>query len=387
VAGNFFKYMGPLKEGEYLPRKVEELPVDAHSLIALCAPRPVFLNGGTTDSWSDPYGTYLAGKGATPVYELLGKNGVVMNDRKPKVDVAYISGSIGYRVHEGGHTDVADWPAFFDFAANHIHASVLKTPADYITMTAGDNSTTLLRIESNEKWRVANMQKWLTLNKTSSSGNDSIVLTATPNTGASARTATLVITSEGMKQVVIVNQAANNPTLSISRDALTIGDAANSTAALGITSNTAWSIITEKSWLNADCAGVNNKTIILTADRNASVVKRTTRVTIIAEGVEPQTVTITQREGPASLYMNKRFLNFGAAAERNTNNYVQSNTDWTIEFSEPWLKANQITGKQGFTVVTISADENPSTERNATVTVTPKGGKPWLIKVKQAAKN
>lgn len=295
VAGNFFKYMGPLKEGEYLPRKVELLPVDAHSLVALCAPRPIFLNGGTEDSWSDPYGTYLTAKGASPVYELLGKKGVVMNDDLPKVDVGYLSGSIGYRLHKGGHTDAPDWTAFFDFAARHIHAAVIKTPSDYITMEAGENSSALLKIASNEHWKVANMHKWLTLSKTSSSGTDSIILSATPNTGASARTATLVITSDGKRQVVTVNQAAANPTLNISRDELTIGDAANSTTALGITSNTAWTLTVDAPWLKADDAGVNNKTIILTADANRSVEKRTARVTIIAEGVESHIVTVTQR--------------------------------------------------------------------------------------------
>jgi hypothetical protein len=121
AAGNFFKWMGELNEGEYLPRKIENCPVDAHSLLSLCAPRPVFLNGGTEDSWTDPYGIYLTGVGATPVYELLGVNGLVMPDEKPVVDKAYISGNIAYRLHDGGHTDAPDWPAFFDFAKKIIN--------------------------------------------------------------------------------------------------------------------------------------------------------------------------------------------------------------------------------------------------------------------------
>ena len=53
-------------------------------------------------------------------YKLLGKKGLVMPDEKPKVDVAYIKGDIGYRYHDGGHTDVPDWPAFFEFAKKRI---------------------------------------------------------------------------------------------------------------------------------------------------------------------------------------------------------------------------------------------------------------------------
>ena len=119
MAGNFFKYMGPLKAGSPMPRKVELLPVDAHSLVALCAPRPVFINGGTTDNWTDGYGMYLSAAGATPVYELLGTKGVIMPDEKPIVDVAYIEGDLGYRYHDGGHTDAPDWPAFIEFALKY----------------------------------------------------------------------------------------------------------------------------------------------------------------------------------------------------------------------------------------------------------------------------
>jgi (4-O-methyl)-D-glucuronate---lignin esterase len=120
VAGNFFKWMGPLNKGGYLPRKIELCPVDAHSLLALCAPRPVFLNGGNQDTWTDPYGIYLTAKNASPVYKLLGKQGLIMPDEKPKVDVGYISGDIAYRYHNGGHTDQPDWPSFFEFADKYI---------------------------------------------------------------------------------------------------------------------------------------------------------------------------------------------------------------------------------------------------------------------------
>lgn len=120
MAGNFLKWCGPLVPGQYLPRKVENLPVDAHSLVALCAPRPVFFNGGTTSQWSDPYGIYLTAVAASPIYELLGCKGLVIADEKPVVDKAYIEGNLGFRYHEGGHTDSPDWPAFFEFAKKFI---------------------------------------------------------------------------------------------------------------------------------------------------------------------------------------------------------------------------------------------------------------------------
>src|SRR5690349_3432894 len=67
MAGNFLKYAGPLNWND--------LPVDSHELVALCAPRPLFISAGATggDGWVDAKGSFLAGVGAGPVYRLLGK--------------------------------------------------------------------------------------------------------------------------------------------------------------------------------------------------------------------------------------------------------------------------------------------------------------------------
>ena len=128
MAGNFFKWMGPLHAGQYMPRRVELMKVDGHSVLSLLAPRPVFLSAGTTngapvgDSWVDPRGIYLAGMGATPVYELLGRKGLIIpdpldaEDNTPRIDVAYTDGDIAFRHHHEGHTDSPDWPYFVTFA-------------------------------------------------------------------------------------------------------------------------------------------------------------------------------------------------------------------------------------------------------------------------------
>ncbi len=105
MAGNFLKWGG----------NWEAMPVDAHELIALIAPRPVFITGGTNDSWSDPKGEFLACVGASPVYELLGKKGVGTTEM-PAPDVSLIKGDLAFRNHEGGHVDLPDWPIFLEFA-------------------------------------------------------------------------------------------------------------------------------------------------------------------------------------------------------------------------------------------------------------------------------
>ena len=89
---NFRNYVG----------KWDELPTDAHTLIALIAPRPVFVTGGTNDQWSDPTGVFLAAEGATPVFELLGTNGIEVSE-KPAPDTGLMDGELAYHEHTGGH--------------------------------------------------------------------------------------------------------------------------------------------------------------------------------------------------------------------------------------------------------------------------------------------
>jgi hypothetical protein len=112
-AGNFQKWVG----------KWNDLPVDQHMLIALCAPRPVYVNGGLTDQWSDPKGEFLAMVGAGPVYRLLGAKDLGVTELPP-LDRPVTAGSLAFHYHSGGHTAVpADWKAFLDFADRHYRAA------------------------------------------------------------------------------------------------------------------------------------------------------------------------------------------------------------------------------------------------------------------------
>jgi hypothetical protein len=116
MAGNFLKYAGPLT--------ANDLPVDAHELIALCAPRPVFISAGSPQvegGWVDAKGMFLAAVNAGPVYELLGKKGLGTTEFPP-METALISGDIAFREHSGGHTTGPNWPTFLTFASRYIQA-------------------------------------------------------------------------------------------------------------------------------------------------------------------------------------------------------------------------------------------------------------------------
>ncbi len=113
MAGNFLKYAGPLNWND--------LTVDSHELVAMCAPRPVFISGGATegDGWVDAKGMFLAAAGAQPVYRLLGKKDMGTNEFPP-IETALIDGDIAFRQHSGGHTDTPNWPTFITFAGRYL---------------------------------------------------------------------------------------------------------------------------------------------------------------------------------------------------------------------------------------------------------------------------
>ncbi len=101
------------------PGRWNEMPVDAHMLIALAAPRPVFLTGGTADQWSDPKGEFLAGVAAGPVYRLLGRKDLGTTDF-PAPDTPLTSGEIGWVEHTGPHALTAgDWTIFLNFLGKY----------------------------------------------------------------------------------------------------------------------------------------------------------------------------------------------------------------------------------------------------------------------------
>lgn len=113
-AGNFMKYASRLT--------ANDLPVDAHELVALCAPRPVFISSGSPKvegQWVDAKGMFLGGAYTTPVYELLGKKGYGTMEFPP-IETALVDGDIAFRQHSGGHTTGPNWPTFINWAKRYI---------------------------------------------------------------------------------------------------------------------------------------------------------------------------------------------------------------------------------------------------------------------------
>jgi hypothetical protein len=100
--------------------RVDTLPVDAHMLIASIAPRPLLLQTGDKDFWSDPKGEFLAAVAAGPVYTLFGKEALGTNQMPPAGTPIFHT--LGYVMHDGGHGTIpSDWDLFLQFMQMHFH--------------------------------------------------------------------------------------------------------------------------------------------------------------------------------------------------------------------------------------------------------------------------
>ncbi|WP_161888735.1 glucuronyl esterase domain-containing protein [Pontibacter russatus] len=123
MAENFLKY-GAAK-ATFGSRNAGDIPVDAHELIALSAPRPVFISYGIPEKgdakWLDQQGSYMATVAAQPVFELLGAKGLGVPDdyktaKMPGVNVGLLDGELAWRQHDGGHTDAPNIKYFIPWA-------------------------------------------------------------------------------------------------------------------------------------------------------------------------------------------------------------------------------------------------------------------------------
>jgi hypothetical protein len=128
MAGNFLKYGA--SEASFGSKNAGDLPVDAHELIALCAPRLTFISYGVPEKgdakWLDQQGSYMAAVAAGPVFKLLGAKALGTSDdyrteKMPPVNVGLLDGQLAWRQHDGGHTDGPNWKYFIAWADKFMH--------------------------------------------------------------------------------------------------------------------------------------------------------------------------------------------------------------------------------------------------------------------------
>ncbi len=127
MAGNFMKYGAA--DATFGSKNPGDLPVDAHELIALCAPRLTFVSYGVPEKgdakWLDHQGSFMAAVAAEPVFRLLGAKDLGVTEdyhtaKMPAVNVSLLDGQLAWRQHDGGHTDAPNWKYFIPWADKYL---------------------------------------------------------------------------------------------------------------------------------------------------------------------------------------------------------------------------------------------------------------------------
>jgi hypothetical protein len=128
MAGNFLKYGAEQSKFGKMPGC--DLSVDSHELIALCAPRPVFISYGIPAkgdaNWLDHRGSYMATVAAGNVYKLLGAKDLgvgndYMKEYMPPVNAGLLDGQVAWRQHDGGHMDAPNFKYFIPWASKNLN--------------------------------------------------------------------------------------------------------------------------------------------------------------------------------------------------------------------------------------------------------------------------
>ena len=136
MAGNFLKYGA--SEASFGSKTAGDLPVDAHELLALCAPRLTFVSYGVPEKgdakWLDQQGSFMAAVAAQPVFRLLGARDLGVKEdyrtaKMPAVNAGLLDGQLAWRQHDGGHTDAPNWKYFIPWADKFLkHAGAEARP-------------------------------------------------------------------------------------------------------------------------------------------------------------------------------------------------------------------------------------------------------------------
>lgn len=123
MAGNYMKY--GTEESSFGRMDANDMSVESHELIALCAPRPTFISYGIPEQgdslWLDQHGSYMATVAAGPVFKLLGAKDIgdesnYMDAKMPPVQHGLLDGQLAWRQHEGGHEDRSNMSSFIPWA-------------------------------------------------------------------------------------------------------------------------------------------------------------------------------------------------------------------------------------------------------------------------------
>jgi BspA type Leucine rich repeat region (6 copies)/Secretion system C-terminal sorting domain/Putative binding domain, N-terminal/Viral BACON domain len=171
----------------------------------------------------------------------------------------------------------------------------LNVSASVLNIASLALSTTGFSISSNQDWSLQSDQAWLTVNSSSGSGDNEIILTADANPDTTAREARVTVSTGRLPSKIIVVTQTAKQFLLLSSNQLNIGASSGSTTNFSIESNTDWTIQSDQSWLAvSSSSGNRNALITLTAEANPETSPREATVSAMGEGLPAQILEVTQ---------------------------------------------------------------------------------------------
>lgn len=243
-------------------------------------------------------------------------------------------------------------------------ATLTVTPSNQnVTSAAG---STNFSVTSNSNWTAVSNANWCTITS-SGSGNGTIIANYQANTTSSQRIATLTISVTGLpNETVTVTQAGTATTLTVSPSNQNVGSSAGSTT-FNVLSNSSWTANSNSDWCVVTPSGTGNGTITANYQENMSVTARTATITISAQGILSQIVTVTQSGTETVLIIDP--LNQNVTAIAGTTSFsIISNTNWEVTSDSEWASATADGSGNG--IILVDYEENTSNDiRVAVLTV------------------
>ncbi|MBN2486248.1 MAG: T9SS type A sorting domain-containing protein [Bacteroidales bacterium] len=318
-------------------------------------------------------------------------NTAVPDTATAPVKVRWPNGKFGFnRVRIAGNSD--DGITSVDnFAIGNSYSEVVYCNLEPVKVTLKDtaNSTTKFYLSSNTFWSLTSDSAWVSFDKTSGFGNDTITLTATTeNTSIDSRLDTIRVSYGGSNNLNLpVEQFGKTPILSLLPKTLELNATAGSNGAVNISvSYTDWTISGLKPWLTASAeSGSDNATVTFTASANYTLAERFDTVVVSGTGVDNDTIFVTQKAATPALSTSPSLVRFEQAANLTLACAITSTIEWTASTPASWISLSAEAG-EGNVDIDITAQANTGDFRVDTITVTG-GGITKKVVVKQASVN
>lgn len=240
-----------------------------------------------------------------------------------------------------------------------------------------EGSEGTIRIQTNTKWTASTEATWITLGSTSGSGNSDLSFTVSQNTTTSSRNATIQISSveEGVQsQILELSQGFTN--LTVSKNNLTFSQSGGSQN-IEVTSSTEWTAFFDSDYITVspEKGSGENTPVTITCSPNNSISTRT--FTVVFQSTEDNGATnqsevnIVQEGGSFGLSVVSRSL---SAINGSSDFSITSDVGWTITLSDAsWCHVDRTSGTGNANIIITADDNDESTQRTATITVTAAG--------------